>query len=107
MSVTPSNSRALARLPTPQQQKVLDRILVQRERLRARRAALRQARAVAASAQVRVEPDAPLAARLLAFARLHPVAVAVVAGAAVLAGPQRLVRWATLVMPLVMRMRRD
>ena len=47
-----------------------------------------------------------LAARLVAFARLHPVAVAAVVGAAVLAGPQRLVRWATLVMPLVMRMRR-
>ncbi|POR09238.1 hypothetical protein HND92_09000 [Diaphorobacter sp. JS3050] len=106
MSPSSLNSGQPARVPTPQQQKVLDRILVQRERLRARRAALRQARAVAAGAEVRVEPDAPLAARLVAFARLHPVAVAAVVGAAVLAGPQRLVRWATLVMPLVMRMRR-
>ena len=106
MSPSSLDSGQPTRVPTPQQQKVLDRILVQRERLRARRAALRQARAVAAGAEVRVEPDAPLAARLVAFARLQPVAVAAVVGAAVLAGPQRLVRWATLVMPLVMRMRR-
>ena len=102
MSFSSLDSGQPTRVPTPQQQKVLDRILG----LRARRAALRQARAVAAGAEVRVEPDAPLAARLVAFARLHPVAVAAVVGAAVLAGPQRLVRWATLVMPLVMRMRR-
>lgn len=99
MSPSSLDSGQPARVPTPQQQKVLDRILVQRERLRARRAP-------GAGAEVRVEPDAPLAARLVAFARLHPVAVAAVVGAAVLAGPQRLVRWATLVMPLVMRMRR-
>lgn len=36
------------RQPTPEQQQVLDRILAQRERLRARRDAMRQARAAAA-----------------------------------------------------------
>ena len=41
MSPSSLNSGQPTRVPTPQQQKVLDRILVQRERLRARRAALR------------------------------------------------------------------
>ena len=102
----PTTTSSKIPIPTPEQQQVLDRIHAQRERVIQRRHAMRQARAVAAGAEVRVEPDAPLAARLVAFARLHPVAVAAVVGAAVLAGPQRLVRWATLVMPLVMRMRR-
>lgn len=92
-------------VPTPEQQKVLDRILVQRERLRARRAAHRQALAVQAQQQG-LEPDAPFATRLLAFARLHPAAVAVAAVAAVAAGPSRLIRWAGMLMPLWSRLRR-
>lgn len=97
--------QAITPVPTPAQQKVLDRILVQRERLRARRAAFRQARAIAATREG-VEPAAPLAVRLLAFARLHPVAVAAVVGAAALAGPGRMIRWAGVLMPLILRMRR-
>jgi len=91
--------------PTPQQQQVLDRILAQRERLRARRDALRQARATAA-AQGRVNPADPLPARLLSFARLHPLAVAAALGVAALAGPHRVMRWAGVVLPAILRMRR-
>lgn len=104
--MTPLHSRASLPVPTPQQQKVLDRILVQRERRRARSAAMRQAQPLAAT-QERVEPDAPLVARLITFARLHPVAVVAVAGVALaLAGPNRVIRWAGLLVPLLVRMRR-
>ncbi|BCN38863.1 hypothetical protein ALDI51_21820 [Alicycliphilus denitrificans] len=91
--------------PTPEQQEVLDRILAQRERLRARRDAMRQARAAAAP-QGRVNPGDPLIARLVSFARLHPLAVAAVLGVAALAGPGRVVRWAGVVLPAILRMRR-
>lgn len=97
---------AMTPVPTPEQQKVLDRILVQRERVRARRAAFQQVKATATAQQARVDPGAPLAARLLAFARLHPVAVAAVAAAAVIAGPSRVVRWATMLTPLLARIKR-
>lgn len=90
---------------TAEQQKVLDRIAVQRERLKARRAAQRQALAVQAQQQG-TDLDATLVMRVLAFARMHPVAVGVAAVVAMAAGPQRLVRWAGLLMPLVARMRR-
>ena len=91
--------------PTPEQQKVLDRIAAQRARLRSRHAAVQKAVA-SEVAQRRVEPSAPFVVRLLAFARLHPVAVAVVIGAAVVAGPRRVMRWATIVAPLAARMKR-
>ncbi|HCL85265.1 MAG TPA: hypothetical protein DIC45_01865 [Comamonadaceae bacterium] len=91
--------------PTPEQQQVLDRILVQRERLRARREAYRQTRAIVQARQG-IDPDAALPARLLTFAKLHPAFVAAVAGVAVLAGPRRLIRLAGMLMPLMARMRR-
>jgi len=94
-------------LPTPQQQQVLDRIRAQRERLRARRNARLQARAAAATqGRGRVDPEAPLLARLVSFARLHPVAVAAALGAAALAGPSRVMRWAGVLLPAILRMRR-
>jgi aryl-alcohol dehydrogenase-like predicted oxidoreductase len=89
--------------PTAQQQKVLERIRAQRERLRARRAERNAADAQDAD---RVPPNAPLAARALAFVRLHPVATAVTVGMAVVAGPARLVRWAGVLIPVVVRLRR-
>src|SRR5690606_11686678 len=92
-------------VPTPEQQHVLDRILVQRERLRARREAYRQTRAIV-QARAGVDPESPLPTRLLAFAKLHPVAVAAVAGLALLAGARRLIRFAGVVLPLVSRLRR-
>ena len=102
--MAPNDSRSV--MPTPEQQKVLDRILVQRERVRARRAAFRQVKAIEKTTHERVEPGAPLTVRLLTFARLHPVVVAVVVGAAVVAGPSRVIRWTGMLMPLVSRMRR-
>jgi len=92
--------------PTPQQQQVLDRILAQRERLRARRDAQRQARAAAIAQGVRVNPADPLLTRLASFARLHPLAVAAGLGIAALAGPARLARLAGVVLPAILRMRR-
>ncbi|SDM38293.1 hypothetical protein SAMN05428957_105113 [Oryzisolibacter propanilivorax] len=91
--------------PSPEQQQVLDRILVQRERLRARREAYRQTRAIV-QARAGIDPDAALPAKLLAFARLHPVAVAAVAGVAMMAGPGRLFRLARVLLPLAARLRR-
>ena len=85
--------------PTPEQQKVLDRIAAQRERVRAYRADW-QARAAGPDC---VDPNAPLAARLLAFARLHPLVTIIAVGAA--AGPRRLLRWAAVLAPLLSRMR--
>lgn len=92
--------------PTAEQQKVLDRIALQRDRLRARRAAHRQALALQAGQQPGVDPDAPLVSRVLAFARLHPALVAVAAVGALVAGPSRILRWSSMLMPLLARMRR-
>lgn len=97
---------ATTRQPTPEQQKVLDRILAQRERLRARRSAARQMRAAAIAQGVRVNPADPLLTRLASFAKLHPVAVAAVLGVAAVAGPSRVVRLAGVVLPAILRMRR-
>ncbi|GAB1386705.1 hypothetical protein MASR1M59_18530 [Melaminivora sp.] len=93
-------------VPTPEQQQVIDRIRVQRERWRARRQAQRHMQAAMPRQPSGVNPAAPLADRLLAFARLHPVFVAAAAGAAALAGPRRLLRWAGLLLPLAARLRR-
>lgn len=92
--------------PTPEQQAVLERIAAQRERLRTARAQRRQAWTAAMARGERVDPQAPLAARLWAFARLHPVFCALMLGGAALAGPARLVRWASLALPWVARWRR-
>ena len=50
--------------------------------------------------------SAPLLARAIAFTRQHPAAVTALAGVAIAAGPRRLIRWAGVVLPLVMRLRR-
>ena len=50
--------------------------------------------------------DASLALRAAGFAREHPLAVAAIAGVALVAGPRRLIRWAGIVLPMVMRLRR-
>jgi len=91
--------------PSAEQQKILERIAQQRERIHARSAAYRQVVALREENQA-VDPDAPLPVRLLAFARMHPMAVAAAAAVAMVAGPSRLVRWAGVVMPLVSRLRR-
>jgi hypothetical protein len=89
---------------TAEQQRVLDRIAKQRERIRARRVARAQSLALAQSAQ-QASPDEPFALRAAAFAKQHPVAVAALAGVALVAGPRRLVRWVGLAMPLITRLR--
>jgi hypothetical protein len=97
----------LAVAASAEQQQVLDRIAAQRLRLRERKA--RRAQAVAASRQAQqvagLGPDASLVSRLAVFARLHPVAVAVAAAAAVVVGPRRVLRWAGVAMPMLMRLR--
>jgi len=92
--------------PTPEQQVVLERIAAQRERLRARRAAHEQAAAQAA-ADTGVPADMPLLAKAVLFAREHPgVTASAAAAVAMAAGPRRLVRWAGVLLPLLLRSRR-
>ena len=100
-----TSEQALPMHATAAQQQVLDRIAVQRERLRARRAARLQSQALAAVSGAE-DSDAPLLTRVVAFARQHPAAVAALAGVAIATGPRRLIRWAGVVLPLVMRLRR-
>lgn len=87
---------------TPEQQQVLQRIAVQRDRLKARAAAISQARALRQSA-TEVRADAPLVERVTTFARLHPVALGVAAAAALAVGPRKLARVGSVVMPWVLR----
>ena len=100
-----SSEQALPTHATQAQQRVLERIAVQRERLRARRAARMQSQALA-EVSAGDDADAPLLARTIAFTRQHHAAVAALAGVAIAAGPRRLIRWAGVVLPLVMRLRR-
>ena len=91
--------------PTAQQQRILDRIALQRERLRARRAARAQALTESQRAAAGGAEDS-LALRAAGFAREHPLAVAAIAGVAVVAGPRRLIRWAGVLLPMLLRLRR-
>lgn len=93
--------------PTAAQQKVLDRIAAQRERLRARRAAREQSLALAQRAEPGSPMDESLALRAVAFAREHPMAVAALGAVGLAAGPRRLIRWAGVALPMIMRMRRS
>ncbi len=85
-----------ARPPSAEQQQVLDRIALQRERLRAYR---RRPRDV-------MDETTPLPEQLWAFARRHPLVVALGLGAAALAGPRRLVRGISVLLPLLLQLRR-
>jgi len=95
--------------PTAEQQRVLDRIAQQRERIRARRVARAQSLALAQQSSQRqrpsASPDEPFAIRAIVFAKQYPAVVAALAGVALVAGPGRLVRWAGVAMPLVTRLR--
>ena len=99
-----ADNQAFVSDPTAEQQRVLDRIAMQRERIRARRVARAQSIALAQSAQ-QASPDEPFALRAAAFAKQHPAAVAALVGVALVAGPRRLVRWVGLAMPLITRLR--
>jgi hypothetical protein len=91
---------------TDAQQRVIDRISAQRERLRARRSARAQSQALAQRRTAVNDMDESLAVRTIAFAKDHPLALAAIAGMGLLAGPRRLVRWAGVVLPLVMKFKR-
>lgn len=104
---SPTRGRgATAVTPTDAQQRVLDRIATQRERLRARRAARAQSLALAQRDGGMGGIDSSLALRAAGFAREHPAAVAAMAGVALVAGPRRLIRWAGIVLPMLMRLKR-
>lgn len=92
------------RAPTAKEQVVLERITAQRERLREQSALRAQQRALLRAKQG-LPPDASMALRALEFAKQHPLALAGVAGAALVAGPKRLVRWAGVALPLLLRLR--
>ena len=108
MSLPAAPARAEAadslRLPTPAEQVVIDRITAQRIRLYEHRARRAQQRALLRAKQG-LPPDASSALRAVAFAKQHPLALAAVAGVAVIAGPQRLMRWAGIALPLLLRLR--
>ncbi len=105
--VAPEQGRPALPRPTAQQQRILDRIVLQRERLRARRAARAQAQALAESQRAAAGgAEDSLALRAAGFAREHPLAVAAIAGVAVVAGPRRLIRWAGVLLPMLLRLRR-
>lgn len=84
---------------------VMKRIAMQRDRLAAAKLARHQSQSLHASPQV-VPADAPLAERLAVFARLHPVATAVVAGLALMIGPRKLLRYGGMALPLIARFKR-
>lgn len=92
--------------PSDAQQAVLDRIATQRSRLRARRAARAQSLALAHQGGGAGGIDESVLLRAAGFAREHPLAVAAMAGIGLLAGPRRLIRWAGVVLPVLMRLRR-
>lgn len=96
---------ALWEQATADQQKVLRRIAVQRERLRARASARAQALALRESHSAdQLRADAPLTERLMTFARLHPVAVAVAGAVALAVGPRKLFRLGGVILPWVIRL---
>ena len=89
------------------QRKVLQRIEMQRSRLKARAVARAQAKAVHSHEVANLQgvpAGAPLPERLMAFARLHPVAVAAAGAAALMIGPRKLMRVGSIMLPWVMRL---
>ena len=85
-----------ARPPPPEQQQLLERIALQRERLRAYRSRPRGV----------MDEKASLPEQLWSFACRHPLVAALGLGAAVLAGPRRLVRGISVLLPLLLELRR-
>ena len=84
---------------------VLKRIAMQRDRLVAAKHAQQQAKALRAQADT-VPADAPLAERLVVFAKLHPIATTAVAGLALMIGPRKLMRYGGLALPLLSKFKR-
>ncbi|MGE8319591.1 MAG: hypothetical protein ACN6O3_12665 [Comamonas sp.] len=92
---------------SPEAQDVLARIQAQRERLRARQAAQRQAAALQHAHPVARDTSyGPLVERAVAFGRQHPVACAAALGLSLVLGPRRLIRFAAFALPLAMKLRK-
>ena len=93
--------------PTPEQQRLLDRMQAQRQRLLVWQA--QQQYAPRSSIGSAGSPAALLSSALLGrlgwFARRHPLAVLAGVGLAWAAGPKRLVQWAGVLLPLLLRTR--
>lgn len=88
---------------TPAQQEVLQRIHAQRDALRARREKRKAQEVLAVAQGQRVDPSAPMAQRLFSFGRLHPVLSIAVLGVTAVAGPRRLLRWSSWLLPAALR----
>jgi hypothetical protein len=91
--------------PLTQQQKIVARITAQRERVRARRSAYKQSKALQAG-QTETTQDDSLVLKAVAFAKQHPAALVALVGAGLALGPSRVMRWATIALPWVLKMRR-
>ena len=95
--------------PTEAQQRVMERIAVQRERLDARRLQRAQQKAVLpahSSSSAGAGVGAPVIMQVVALGRQYPVAVvSLVAVALVAAGPKRVIRWLGMALPLIIRLR--
>lgn len=88
-----------------QERAVMRRIAMQRDRLAATKQAQLQAKALRAQV-TEVPADAPLSERLVIFAKLHPVATAAVVGLALMIGPRKLLRWGTVALPIISKLKR-
>ena len=102
---TPSAAQEpILKNPSDEQQKVIDRIAAQRERLRVRRTE-RAHRWVMLRQEKAVVSQTPFWLRTAVVARRYPLGMSLLAGAVLLIGPKRVVRWAGIGLPLYMRMR--
>ena len=90
---------------TPAQQKILHRIAAQRGTDSGPPTGLAQANSAAEAGAAGIGDDS-LVLRCVAFAKQHPAAVVALAGAAMALGPSRLVRWASVALPWILRFRR-
>ena len=89
---------------SPQEREVLERIRSQRERLYGRRLAREQALALKAQGDAHdAMAHGSLVERAISFGRAHPMVCIGAVGIGLLVGPRKLIRMATLAMPLVMK----
>lgn len=91
-------------IPTPEQQRLLDRIQVQRQRL-VFLGTQRHPRRSLGQRLGSQQGSFPLGMRMGAFVRQYPLALVAVAGAVWAIGPRRLARWADVVLPLLIKLR--
>jgi len=91
---------------TAAERAVLKRIAAQRDRLcSAKKTQQVHSNTLRAPAST-VPAEAPFAQRLAVFVKLHPVATASVAGLALLLGPRKLIRFSSIAIPLISKLKR-